>query len=190
MAETKTFKPGRERRKGKHQRRSDMDIVPIMALITVVVYVALFLFRPETTKRGFGLGLVLLKDFSLTLIPLVIMAIMVVGLVQAFVSPDMISALLGEEAGFKGIVLGTLLGLVMPGGPFIAFPVAGVIFKSGASVGTTVAFITSWSLLALGRIPMELPFLGPKLVAIRIGASFIFPVVIGVISGTLHRMLK
>jgi uncharacterized membrane protein YraQ (UPF0718 family) len=186
MTNTKKYKG----KKGRSQRRSDMDVVPVMALITVLIYAALYLAWPETTKKGFGLGVVLLKDFSVTLIPLVVMAIMVVGLMQAFVSPEMISELLGEEAGLKGIFMGTLLGLIMPGGPFIAFPVAGIIYKSGASVGTTVAFVTSWSLLAFGRIPMELPFLGPKLVAIRIGASFIFPVIIGVLSGTLYRIFR
>jgi uncharacterized membrane protein YraQ (UPF0718 family) len=60
------------------------------------------------------------------------------------------------------------------------FPVIASLFKMGVGVGPLVAYLSAWSLFGLQRIIMwEIPFLGPKLVAIRVAVSFVFPFVAG-----------
>jgi len=52
------------------------------------------------------------------------------------------------------------------------------LFKMGVGVGPLVAYFSAWSLFGLQRVIMwEIPFLGPKVVAIRIAISFLFPLV-------------
>ena len=59
-------------------------------------------------------------------------------------------------------------------------PVIASLFKMGVGVGPLVAYLTAWSLLGLQRIIMwEIPFLGPKVVAVRVAVSFVFPLVAG-----------
>lgn len=89
----------------------------------------------------------------------------------------------------KGLVIGSAMGALMPGGPYVAFPIAGALWKLGAGVGTLIAFISAWSLLAIWRIPLELPFMGTQLVAVRILISFVFPIVLGFLGGTVYRLI-
>ena len=50
----------------------------------------------------------------------------------------------------------------------------------GISIGPLVSYLTAWSLLGLQRIIMwEIPFLGMKVVLVRIAASFLFPLFAG-----------
>jgi uncharacterized membrane protein YraQ (UPF0718 family) len=56
----------------------------------------------------------------------------------------------------------------------------------GISVGPLVSYLTAWSLLGLQRIIMwEVPFLGLKVVAVRIVASFFLPLFTGWLSELL-----
>ena len=56
------------------------------------------------------------------------------------------------------------------------FPVIASLFKMGVAIGPLVAYLSAWSLFGLQRVIMwEIPFLGPKVVAIRIAVSFLFP---------------
>ena len=83
-------------------------------------------------------------------------------------------------SGFKGILIGMSLGGVTPGGPMTHFPVIASLSKTGVGIGPLVAYLSAWSLFGLQRIIMwEIPFLGPKVVAIRFVVSFFFPLVAG-----------
>lgn len=60
------------------------------------------------------------------------------------------------------------------------FPVIAYLYKMGVGVGPLVAYLTAWSLFGLQRVIMwEIPFLGPKVVALRISVSFSFPLLAG-----------
>jgi uncharacterized membrane protein YraQ (UPF0718 family) len=63
------------------------------------------------------------------------------------------------------------------------FPIIASLFKVGVGVGTLVSYLTAWSLFGLQRIIMrEIPFLGPKVVAVRVAVSLIFPFLAGWLS--------
>ena len=87
---------------------------------------------------------------------------------------DLIASWLGHGSGLKGIMIATAVGLVMPGGPIIAFPVVVALAKSGAGFPALVTFLTSWSLLGLQRVfAYELTMMGPRFVMNRMAAASI-----------------
>jgi uncharacterized membrane protein YraQ (UPF0718 family) len=86
----------------------------------------------------------------------------------------------GAESGFKGILIGTCLGAVAPGGPFIQFPIVAAMFKAGVHIGPLIAYLTAWALIGVNRvIVFEIPLLGFKITFTRLICSFIFPIIIG-----------
>lgn len=115
----------------------------------------------------------------LTTLPLLIMAFAIAGLVQILVPREVIVKWLGAGAGFKGIMIATLAGAVTPGGPYVSFPIVASLYKSGASVGTVVAFVTAWSLWAVARFPLEIGLVGPKLAIARFLSTLIVPPLAG-----------
>lgn len=118
-------------------------------------------------------------------IPLLVLSFVVAGFIQVLLPREIVIKFLGKEAGFKGILLGCIFGAVTPGGPITCFPIVAAVYKAGAGIGTTVAFVTSWSLLAVNRLPIEIGLIGPKFMLIRLASVFFFPPLAGLIAQKL-----
>jgi len=146
---------------------------------TIIMYVVAFAVSPDSVRQGLKISYDIFVDPDIGLIPLIITATLIAGLVQAAIPKEIIANFLGKEAGLKGMALGSLLGSVVPGSPYVIFPLLGGLYRAGAGVGTIIAFVTAWSLISLARIPMEIAFLGTKIVALRLALSLILPVVLG-----------
>ena len=74
-------------------------------------------------------------------------------------------------------------GLLIPAGPVIAFAVAAVFSKAGASTVGLVTFITSWSIFAAHRILIyELPLLGASFFRMRVLSVLLVPILAGVLA--------
>lgn len=110
------------------------------------------------------------------------------GLVQVLIPTQWVEGALGSRSGLRGILIATAAGVVTPAGPFVSMPVAAVLLRSGAALPAVVAFLTSWSLLALHRfVAWEVPILGLRFAALRYGLSLGLPVLAGLATRALVR---
>jgi len=123
-------------------------------------------------------------NMTLEVLPLLILAFLVAGMVQVLLPSELISKWIGAASGIRGIFIGTIAGALAPGGPYVSLPVAAGLLRSGAGVGTMVAFLTGWSLWAFSRLPMEVGILGWKFTLIRLISTFFFPPIAGLIAHT------
>jgi uncharacterized membrane protein YraQ (UPF0718 family) len=133
-------------------------------------------------KKGDGAhvqGLRQAKGMFISLLPLLLLAFILAGLLQVAVPPQTIQSWLGEESGWKGIVIGTFAGSLILGGPYAAFPVISSIYELGAGLATVVAMITGWALLGLGQFIMGLAFIGFRFTMLRSLLVLIFPFLAG-----------
>ena len=135
-------------------------------------------------------GLRAALDMTIQILPLLIFAFIIAGMVQVLVPNELLSRWIGQESGLRGIIIGTVAGGIMPGGPYVSLPIAGGLLKSGASIGTMVAFLTGWSLWAISRIPVEIGILGWKFTLIRLVSTIIFPPMAGLIAQLLFSNVK
>lgn len=136
-------------------------------------------------QRGGGEHIVGLKsagNLLLQITPLLILAFIIAGMVQVLVPHEIISRWVGMESGFRGILIGSAIGGILPGGPFVSMPIAAGLLRTGASIGTMVALLTAWSLLAFTRLPIEVGLLGWKFTFIRLACVFFFPPIAGFIA--------
>ena len=150
----------------------------IMGVIAVVLLIIGY-------QKGGGehiLGLKAAGNIFLQIIPLLIFAFIVAGMIPILVPQEMIAKWVGVESGFRGILIGSALGGLTPGGPFVTLPIAAGLLRSGASIGTMVAFMTAWSLLAFTRLPLEVGLMGWKFTLIRLACVFFFPPIAGLIA--------
>jgi uncharacterized membrane protein YraQ (UPF0718 family) len=92
---------------------------------------------------------------------------------------------IGPGTGLRGVFIGTAAGMLLPGGPYVVFPLIGTLYSSGAGLGPTLAMITSWALLALLSVSFELPFLGWRFSLLRLSLSLSLPILIGLIASAL-----
>jgi hypothetical protein len=83
----------------------------------------------------------------------------------------------------NGIAIASVAGGLMPGGPFVTFPLVRAFAKAGAGVPQMAALITGWSIFALHRIlTWEYPVLGWRFVAIRLVAAAPLPILAGLLA--------
>jgi len=144
-------------------------------------------------QKGGGehiLGLKSAGGLLMQILPLLVFAFIVAGMVQTLVPTEMISKWIGTESGFRGILIGTVVGGFMPGGPYISLPIAAGLLRVGASVGTMVALLTGWSLLAFTRLPLEVGIMGWQFTLIRLACTFIFPPIAGLIANTFFSHIS
>jgi len=168
-----------EKRMSKNRRFSGMLIPTI--IMGVIAIVLLFI----GYQKGGGehiLGLKSAGNLLIQIVPLLIFAFIIAGIIPLLIPQEMISKWIGAESGFRGILIGTAMGGLMPGGPFVSMPIAAGFLRVGASVGTMVAFLTAWSLWAVTRLPLEVGILGWKFVLIRLACTFFFPPIAGLIA--------
>lgn len=153
----------------------------IMGLLALTLLIAGYSRGQEEHLTGLKSALIMMMQ----ILPLLVCAFIVAGMVQVLLPKDLISKWVGMESGMRGLFVGTLAGALAPGGPYVSLPIAAGLLRSGAGIGTMVAFLTGWSLWAVGRLPMEVGILGWRLTLIRLASTFFFPPIAGWIAQTV-----
>ncbi len=136
-------------------------------------------------SRGSGEHITGLKNaitMTTQILPLLLAAFIVAGMIQVLIPQELIARWVGAESGFKGIVIGTIAGGLSPGGPYVSLPIAAGLLHAGASLGTMVAYLTGWSLWAIARLPMEVGIMGWRFTLVRMISTFLLPFVAGMIA--------
>jgi len=157
----------------------------IMGIIAVILLILAYFVAKDLPLSGLETG----GKMFLEILPLLIFAFIIAGMVQVLIPKEFILKYLGAEAGFKGILIGCIAGGLTPGGPYVSFPIVASIWKSGAGIGTVVAYVTAWSLWAVGRLPYEISLIGPKFALIRFLSTLIFPPIAGLIAQSFFSKL-
>ena len=155
-----------------------------MALIGVALLLAAVAWSQGGLQLVFG-GLLNSGQTLLRVTPLLIAAFLVAGLVQVIISQEMIDRWLGSGSGWRGIMLACLGGALIPGGPYVYYPIAGALLQSGAGLGVLVSFITAKNLWSVLRLPYEFAILGTQLTLIRFILTLIVPPLLGLVSEAL-----
>ena len=136
--------------------------------------------------KGWG-GVTNALNFTVLLVaqiaPIMLISMLMAAFVQVLVPRDKVSKWLGRESGFRGILIATGAGAIIPGGPWVSFPLVLALAVAGADVGALVAFLTAWSVIPISRLLVwEMPFLGGEFVLIRMTVSIIIPLAAGLIA--------
>jgi len=158
----------------------------IMALIAVILMIIGY-------SKGEGQHITGLKSalkMTMDILPLLVFAFIVAGMIKVLLPQELMSRWVGEESGFRGILIGTVAGGLMPGGPYVSLPLAAGLLRAGAGLGTMVAFLTAWSLWAVSRMPMELGIMGWRFTLVRLACTFFFPPIAGFLAQTFFSGFK
>ena len=98
---------------------------------------------------------------------------------------------LGEEHGGRGILVAWGVGLLIPGGPYVFFPVVASLFAKGVSAGALITLITAKTLISPVRmLSYEAPLVGWPLTLARLLPALLLPPVAGVVGAWLFQLLR
>jgi uncharacterized membrane protein YraQ (UPF0718 family) len=148
----------------------------VLIAVAIVLAVIAYLKDPGLPLLGVKNGVSLLWFVLPRLIPALILA----GLMQVLVPQDVVARHFGREAGFRGLIIASAAGVLTPGGPMVSVPLLVALANSGAAMPSLVAYMTAWSLFGLQRIiAWEAPLMGWRFVSVRVLASLALPLIAG-----------
>jgi uncharacterized membrane protein YraQ (UPF0718 family) len=158
----------------------DLVIYAVAAALVLVAYLR----DPGLPMVGFRAG----GQLLLEIMPRLVAAMIMTGMLQVLISPEWIHRMLGEGSGQRGIFVGFVAGVLTPGGPMVGYPIMAAFYQSGAAVPALVSYITAWSLFGIQRIfAWELPFMGLRFTLARVLPTLVFPILAGYLVHFLYR---
>jgi uncharacterized membrane protein YraQ (UPF0718 family) len=170
--------------KRRKRKPFDWSTAGIGLLVTVA---ATFVFVRDGRERFLE---ILYSDLSLFggMLLKVLAGCLIGAFVARLLPRELVARWVGAESGFVGLLIATILGALLPGGPVTIYPVASAFLLVGADVGATIAFITSWTLLGYTRaLVWELPFFGLDFVIWRSIVALPLPILAGLLGRLLSR---
>lgn len=154
-----------------------------LGAVTLVGYLGTALLRPHVA----GEGLETTVQLFVQSLPWIIVSMFAAGLLAQWIRPPVIARFLGPEAQLGGILLGALLGTLGTGSRWAMYPIAAELLAAQASSGAVFAFVTTWQLVSLTRLPAEIPFYGERFTVLRAVVSVIIAVVGGLLIEQIPR---
>lgn len=144
----------------------------------------------------------LVKDRSLPLLGLyasgrlfesvwieLLLGFLIAGLLEVLIPPSEITAWLGTESSIRGILVGWMAGLVIPGGPYLLFPIAANLWRTGAAPGALIALITAKTLVGpIRTLTYEAPLLGWPLTIARCVPALFVPPIMGILGQWIFNL--
>lgn len=157
-------------------------------LVAIAIILLIYLLIKDSSLAIAGVknaGMTLWKNLVILLV-----GFLLAGLIQVIIPKEIIAKWLGNQAGFRAVLIGCVAGGLIPGSPYAAFPIAAGFYNAGAGLGAMVGYITAWSLWSVTRLPVEIAIIDPKLALIRYGITFIFPPIAGFAAHLLSKTIN
>ena len=120
-------------------------------------------------------------------LPQFVAILLFVGVALAVLSPETIRRMIGEETGFIGMLLASLVGAFSLVPVMIAFPIVSELLKSGAGIIQMAVFVSTLTTVGLITIPIETKYLGKKAAVLRNVLAFAFSFITAYLMGVLLK---
>jgi uncharacterized membrane protein YraQ (UPF0718 family) len=168
------------------RRRMDPSLIILLVMVVVAEIVAL-VWRPGLPLEALKGSLRLLRGVWLDLI----LGFVFAGLADVLIPQPVLSRWLGSERPGQGILVGWAVGLLIPGGPYLVFPILAGLFKKGAAPGPLITLITAKTLVSPVRmLTYEAPLLGWPLTLARFVPGVLLPPFMGLIGAWLFAVFS
>lgn len=157
-----------------------MNISTIILYVISIIFLIISLFKDrKKTKQGVKKGYIAFTK----ILPLLIPLFLIVGIILTFVTPEMIKNLLGEDSGWLGVLIGSLIGSVAFMPPFVTFPLGADLIESGAGFPQVAAFVTTLMGVGVVYLQAEIKIFGVRSTVRRNVLALIAAIIVAISIG-------
>jgi len=153
----------------------------IINLIAIISFIIAFIKDKKKAKQSLKIAIM----SFIKLLPMLIIIVIIIGLILGFLSPELISSIIGNQSGVIGILFTGLFGAVMHIPAILAFPLSASLLEKGASITVITTFIITLTMVGMITLPLEIKELGKKFAILRNVFSFIIAIIIALIMGAI-----
>ncbi len=123
-------------------------------------------------KSGKGLG---------KMLPVIAGVILLIGLVNTLIPKSFYTALFRGNF-FLDPLIGSAMGSILAGNPITSYVLGGELLNQGITLIAVTAFIVAWVTVGFVQLPAESMILGKKFAITRNILSFVFAIVVAIIT--------
>jgi uncharacterized protein len=164
-------------------------MIGALVLWGLAIVLALWALRRSTAKAR--VAIMTAGERFLEITPRIALALLAAGFIGVLVPSEPVARYIGPDSGFVGILIASVVGGFVPGGPILSFPLVVVLYKAGAGIPQLIAFLTAWSVFAFHRVAIyELTLMGWRFSAVRLISSLVLPPLAGLLSIALSTVLE
>lgn len=147
-----------------------------LAVAAILMVLSFSKDRHKTRKALISTG-----KIALNVLPVLFFIFILMGVINIYVTKDLVVRLLGTGSGMWGILIGELVGAIALIEPAAVFPFSGSLLAKGASYGVIYAFASTAVLIGIATLPAELKFMGKKFTIVRNVLTFVLVFLIGLV---------
>lgn len=141
---------------------------------------------PQTLLNGVSTSARQLVGF----LPVLVIAMFLAGFTEVLLPKDLVETWLSDSAGWRGLALAWVAGIITPGGSIVGLPIIAGLHRAGVGVAVLMTYATSLATLSILRLPMEAGFYGWRLTALRFAVSLGLPWIAGGLTLLALRFVK
>jgi uncharacterized membrane protein YraQ (UPF0718 family) len=168
------------------RRKMDASLYILLALVLVAL-VAAFMRGANLPLAGIQASGRLLRSVWIE----IALGFVLAGLLEVLLPAQALAQWLGRENMGRGILVGWAAGLILPGGPYMLFPIAANLIRTGAEPGPVIALLTAKTLVSPIRMfTYEAPLLGWPLTLARFIPGVLLPPLLGYVGQWLFNIFK
>ena len=109
-----------------------------------------------------------IKDSFLQMLSVLPPIMVMLGLMDVWVSRESLMKYMGNNSGLLGIFLAMLIGSIAAGPMYAAFPFTTVLIKKGAKFSNIIIFMNAWCVTKISTLLFEISSLGYKFTFVRL----------------------
>jgi uncharacterized membrane protein YraQ (UPF0718 family) len=153
-----------------------------LILVSLLAIAASLVADRRKTWQGILTGL---KMF-VKLLPAILAVLVLVSIALYLLPNELIVMYLGEKAGITGYFIAAITGSIalIPG--FIAYPLAGILVKTGVSYPVIAVFMTTLMMVGILTLPLEINYFGTRVSLVRNFLFLLAALLIGGIIGLFY----
>ncbi len=144
-------------------------------LIFFVVLILVTVFERNTGIKAFNST----KDSFLQMLSVLPPIMILLGLMDEWVSRESMMKYMGDDSGIMGIAIAITFAAFAAGPMYAAFPFTAVLLKKGVKFTNVIIFMNAWCVIKISTLLFEISSLGYKFTFYRLIIDFIGVIVMG-----------
>lgn len=146
----------------------------------IFLYLALFLFKPESTQNALKAG----GNLLIQVAPILFLIIFFMVILDYFVNPKAVSKYVGKGSGIKGWFLAISTGILSHGPIYLWYPLLKELRDQGMRSGLVAVFLYNRA-IKIPLVPLMVYYFG----AIFVVVLFVYMIIASVVEGKLIEII-
>lgn len=144
-------------------------------LILLVALILVIIFERSTGIKALNST----KDSFLQMLSVLPPIMVLLGLMDEWVSRESMMKYMGDDSGIMGIAIAITFAAFAAGPMYAAFPFIAVLLKKGVKFTNVIIFMNAWCVIKISTLLFEISSLGYKFTFYRLLIDFVGVIVMG-----------